>query len=280
MNKSALISTAFLIYAIQTQLSAAAGEYAIALTNSPCMSSSSPRDLASPRKPSPRVAQSMDESSISEYEKKLTPSDSERLRAANLRVDKMGISMIDINHLIDIDTDNYLFDPIAPYRLGYIEQQLRTSLQEKDSAFKDRFSPAQMLSLPELLTLVDHAAEGTLPDRILPYNYLQFMQVRDAKKDVTPDKLDVRSYATIAILVSAANRNLRENPTYSMIREHGRQNQFLHESNEFLDAYYAEFNRPRKGIAPVSPKKKRGSFLQGLSKRLSRHKRSSSALQP
>lgn len=281
MNKIAIIYSILLVYIVYIPLDAAAGNYALSTASSPCTSNASQHDPISPRKPSPRVLESVDESALRQYKKKLTPAESERLRDANQRVDQIEISDIDINYLINIDTDNYLFDPIASYRLRYIEHKLCQSLKQKDPSYRDRYSVVQTLTLEDLTLLVDHAAEGTLPDRIFPYSYLQFMYVRDKKKDVDPNNLDPRSYSIIAILVAAANRNLRENPAYNMIRNHARQNQFLTESNDFLDAYYAELNKPRKGIEPVSPKKKRGSsLLQGISKRFSRHKRSASAAQP
>lgn len=271
------------IYSIS--LNAAAGEeasrtraYSITLAGSPCSSSTSPRDPISPRKPSPRVLQSVDESTLDAYEKILTSDNSERLRTANAHVDTVGVTTIDINYLIDVDTENYLLDPIAPYRLAYIEKRLGEALSQSKPDYKDRYSTAQTLTNDDLIKLVDNAAQGTLAERIFPYSYLEFMQVRHEKKDIEPDNLDIRSYATIAILVAAANRNLRANATYSMIRNHARQNEFLKESDEYLDAFYAELNRPRKGILPSSPKKKR--TLRGLLARRSRHKRSTSAAQP
>jgi hypothetical protein len=274
---------ALVISSLYTLLKAAAIDesrpraYSITLASS---SSTSPRDPISPRKPSPRVAQTVDESTLDTFENELAPADCERIRAANAFVDSVGVRNIDINHLIDIDTENYLSDQSASYRLAYIERELGKALSQSKPDYKDRYALAQTLTTEDLIKLVDHAAEGTLADRIIPYSYLQFMRVRDEKRDIEPHELDLRSYATMAILVAAVNRNLKVNPTYNMFRNHARQNKFVHESDEYLDAFYSELNRPRKGVLSSSAKKKRGSLLmRSIAKRFSRHKRSASAVQ-
>lgn len=235
MKKTGLLCIVVLLYNVQVQLRAAASSHAASASSSYTFSK----------------------------ETSLMSSDCERLRAANARVDKMGISMIDINYLINANTDFWLSDPIAQRHLKHIKRKFHENMMQQDPNYKEGYSNTPTQTHTELLSLVDSATKGTLPDRITPYTFIEFLRICEENQHQEISLLPHRTRAIISIVLAAANRNLKENPTYAMIRYDERQNEFLRTSETFLVEYYAQLNRPRLGAVTPTPKKT-GSKLQRL----------------
>jgi hypothetical protein len=177
-------------------------------------------------------------SPFSASKRALSQAEIERLQAEKERINNKSAALISVNELIDILTEAYLQDPVASRLLFPVAEKLQQSFPYY------RLPLSRTVSTDHLATLIEAAEEGKLP------NYLTPLEFSDLILALHPSNIGDAPQALRELMriltIAAVNYNLRENPTYSMLRHDQRQNELLQKTDSILHDYYASIGRTRK----------------------------------